>query len=205
MAIQMKKLVAFVAFCHELIIRIWKRILMFLYRQRFHKHGKEFRFDPQGSYSFKTISVGDYVSLGERAVLLAPKSHIILGNHVMFGPEVTILGGNHVIDCLGRFMKDIKDEEKRPSDDLDIVIQDDVWVGTRAIILHGITIYRGAVIAAGAVVCKDVPPYSIVGGVPAKVLRFRWDVETILKHEEFLYLAGNRLTREELERWRQLG
>jgi acetyltransferase-like isoleucine patch superfamily enzyme len=175
---------------------------MYCYRPRFKEHGKNFYFDPWGSYSFKTISVGDDVSLGERPTLLAPRSHIKIGNHVMFGPEVTIRGGNHVIDYVGRFMKDIKDEEKRPQDDLDVTIQDDVWVGTRAIILHGVTIHRGAVVAAGAVVIKDVPPYSIVGGLPAKVLRFRWDIETILRHEEFLYAPEDRLPREELEKWR---
>lgn len=66
----------------------------------------------------------------------------------------------------------------------DIVIEDDVWIGHGAIILSGVHIRQGAVIAAGAVVTKDVPPYAIVGGVPASVLKFRFSdsiIEKLLK------------------------
>lgn len=56
-----------------------------------------------------------------------------------------------------------------------------------------------AIIAAGVVVCKDVPPYSIVGGVPARVIKFKWSIEQILEHEETLYSASKRIPRERLE------
>ncbi|WP_295728103.1 CatB-related O-acetyltransferase [uncultured Muribaculum sp.] len=58
-------------------------------------------------------------------------------------------------------------------------IGNDVWIGTRAIIMGGITIGDGAVVGAGAVVTKDVPPYAIVGGIPAKIIRYRFDSGTI--------------------------
>ena len=61
------------------------------------------------------------------------------------------------------------------------------------------TIGRGAIVAAGTVVIKDVPPYAIAGGVPAQVIRFRWSVEEILQHEKMLYSPQKRLTRELLE------
>jgi hypothetical protein len=61
----------------------------------------------------------------------------------------------------------------------EIAIGSDVWIGTRAMILSGVTIGHGAVVAAGAVVTRDVPPYAIVAGVPARVLRYRFDADTI--------------------------
>ena len=136
--------------------------------------------------------------------LIAARSKIVIGNHVMFGPEVTIRGGNHRIDIVGRFMKSVTNEEKRQEDDLGGVGEDDVWIGSRAIILHGVTIGRGAVVAAGAVVTKSIPPYAIAAGIPAKVIRFRWDIETIITHEKRLYPSEMRLSLEALQAHRQI-
>ncbi|WBB71735.1 DapH/DapD/GlmU-related protein [Micromonospora sp. WMMD1128] len=138
------------------------------------------------------------MDLGHRPVIMAARSRIRIGDNVMFGPEVTIRGGNHRIDCVGVPMKNIA---KGPGDehlDRGVVIGDDVWVGTRAIILHGVTIGRGAVIGAGAVVSRSVPPYAIVAGAPARVIRLRWPIDTILAHERALYPPERRLTPAEL-------
>ncbi len=178
--------------------KLWNRLREYLLQPLFGSHGRNFRFDPDGTYSFNTIFVGDDVNLGLRPIILATRSQIRIGNHVMFGPEVTIRGGNHRIDLVGRFMISVSEEEKRLEDDLGVVIEDDVWIGTRAIILHGVTIGRGSVIAAGAVVTKDVPMYSIVGGVPARVIAMRFDIDSILEHETKIYLPHDRFSREEL-------
>jgi len=61
----------------------------------------------------------------------------------------------------------------------DIIVEDDVWIGYRSIILSGVRIGQGAVVAAGSVVTKDIPPYAIVGGVPAKVIKYRFPQEII--------------------------
>lgn len=79
-----------------------------------------------------------------------------------------------------------------------MIIEKDVWIGANVTILEGVTVGRGATIAAGAVVNKDVPPYCIVGGVPAKVIKRYWSVEQILKHEAKIYPAAERLTKEQL-------
>ena len=179
--------------------RLARRLKMLFYRPLFASYGRNFWFDPAGEYSFASIYIGDDVFLGLRPTLTAARSSIRIGNKVMFGPGVAILGGNHRTDLVGRFMADITNAEKRAEDDIGVLIEDDVWVGARATILDGVKIGRGAVVGAGAVVTKNVPPYAIVGGVPARVLRFRWDVETILRHEAALYPPARRLSREQLQ------
>lgn len=169
---------------------------MILQKCLFTHAGSNFWFDPSGIYSYQNIYVGDDVFLGMNPILVASRSNIRIGNKVMFGPGVTIIGGNHRIDVPGRFMKDIQDEDKRPVDDKGVIIGDDVWIGARAVILDGVTIDRGSVISAGSVVTKNVPPYAIVSGVPARVRRFRFDVDTVLKHEVILYPPEGRLSRE---------
>ena len=173
---------------------------MWLLMPLFGGHGRRFRFDPRGCYTYRNIYVGDDVNLGLRPTIIAGRSTVRIGSKVIFGPEVTVIGGGHNIAQLGRFMADVT--EKRPGDDRGVVIEDDVWVGARAIILRGVTVGRGAVIGAGAVVTHDVPPYAIVVGNPAHVLRFRWGIEEILEHETQLYPPEKRLPRERLEAWR---
>jgi maltose O-acetyltransferase len=156
-------------------------------------------FDPSGIYSYSTISVGDDVFIGPQAVMTAAKG-ITIGNKVMMGPRVMFIGGNHNTSRLGVFMADVK--EKREEDDQPIVVEDDVWVGAGAIVLKGVVLGRGSIVAAGAVVTKSVPPYAVVGGTPARVLKWRWTVAEILRHEETLYDPGQRLSESQLARVR---
>jgi acetyltransferase-like isoleucine patch superfamily enzyme len=186
---------------HLLLRKVVRRAWMYLYKPLFHRYGKNFRFDPYGMYTFATIAVGDDVNLGERPILWAAKSQIKIGNKVMFGPEVMVLAGNHNTSRVGQFMFDVV--EKRPDDDVDVIIEDDVWIGARAVILKGVVIGRGAVVGAGAVVTRSVPPYAVTAGAPARVVKFRWDVETILQHEEKLYPPEKRISRAALSASRQ--
>ena len=169
---------------------------MYALRPLFGAYGRDFRFDPDGLYTFRTIFAGDDVSVGLRPVMIASESQIRIGSHVMFGPEVVVVGGGHNATVVGRFMKQV--HEKTGDEDLGVVIDDDVWVGARAVILRGVRVGRGAIVAAGSVVTKSVPPYAIVAGNPARIVRFRWDVETVLRHELQLYPVGQRLGREEV-------
>lgn len=170
---------------------------MYLLLPLFKEHGRNTHFDPDGFYSFENIILGSDVNLGMGPTLMAAKSTIRIGNKVMFGPFVTLIGGNHNAAEVGRFMVDV--HEKRPGDDLGVIIEDDVWVGTRAVILRGVTVGRGSIIAAGSVVTKDVPPYSIVAGCPARVIKFRWDVETLIRHDETLYGPDSRIPKDKLK------
>lgn len=112
------------------------------------------------------ISLGDNSGIGENAWLLS--DGITIGNDVMMGPDCMMFTSNHRTDNLDIPMWHQGFTEVKP-----IVIEDDVWIGARVIILQGVTIGRGSIIAAGSVVTKDVEPYSIVGGNPAKLIKKR--------------------------------
>lgn len=87
------------------------------------------------------------------------------------------------------FHSDITESVKSIGYDKDVIIEEDVWIGSRVTILMGVTVGRDTTIAAGSVVTKDVPPYSIVGGVPAKVIKDYWTEEQIKEHELKIYPA----------------
>jgi len=187
---------------HVYMRRIIDRVVMHFYMPLFASHGKNILFDPWGDYSFHNIAVGNDVTLGTKPILLASDSRIIIGNKVMFGPEVCIVAGNHNTSEIGSFMFDV--HNKRPEDDQDVIIEDDVWVGTRVLILKGVIIGRGAVVGAGSVVSRSIPPYAIAAGNPARVVKFRWDVDKILLHEKSLYPEKERLTREQLQKTQEI-
>lgn len=117
------------------------------------------------------VEIGDDVYIGPECWFMTTEAQIRIGSGVIFGPQVAIITGNHNIGVPGKRMFDVI--EKRPFDDEDVTIEDDVWIGFRATILKGVTVGTGSVIAAGAVVTRDVPPYQVVGGVPAKILYSR--------------------------------
>ena len=121
---------------------------------------------------------------------------LTIGKKVIFGPHPTIITGDHRIDVVGKFI--IDSHEKLPQNDAPVTIEDDVWTGANITILKGVIIGRGTVIAAGAVVTKSCPPYAIIGGVPAKIIKYRFTIDEILEHEKKLYPEKERLTREEL-------
>ncbi|MFN8488767.1 MAG: DapH/DapD/GlmU-related protein [Caldilineaceae bacterium] len=168
---------------------------MLILRPAFKSYGLNFIFDPDGIYGYKQITVGNDVFIGPGAQFnVTLRSSINIGNKVMFGPHVSILTGKHDTSTVGRFMLDLGDFAK-PGDDAPVVIEDDVWVASHAIILRGVTLGRGCVIGAGAIVTHDIPPYALAVGVPAQVKSFRFDKQQILEHESKLYPAHLRLSR----------
>ncbi|MDC0552109.1 acyltransferase, partial [Flavobacteriaceae bacterium] len=95
------------------------------------------------------------------------RGNIQIGNNVIFGPNVSIFSENHNFSDLD-IPINLQGESRKG-----VKINDGVWIGSRATILDGVSIGENSIIAAGSVVVKDVPPFSIVGGVPAKVLKQR--------------------------------
>lgn len=128
------------------------------------KCGKNVNIE-HGAVISSKLSIGDNSGVG---VNCACGGELTIGKDVMMGPECVIFSRNHEFSDPNIPMRLQGYRKPEPC-----VIGDDVWIGRRVMIMPGVTIGNGAIIAAGAVVTKDVPPFAIVGGVPAKVLKFR--------------------------------
>lgn len=153
---------------------------------------------PPLSGDIENIFIYDNVGIGAHSVLSTPNARIVFKGHSSIAHHLTIHTGNHV-RVVGSFVSDVSENNKPEGYDHDVIIEKDVWIGSNVTILEGVTVGRGATIAAGAVVNKNVPPYCIVGGIPAKLIKFYWSIDQILEHERLLYPEAERYTREELE------
>lgn len=111
------------------------------------------------------LRIGNNSGIGISCEINGP---VKIGNDVMMGPEVVIYTSGHRYEKLDIPMRVQGNTETRP-----VIIEDDVWIGRRTIIMPGIVIGKGSVIGAGAVVTKSIPEYSIAGGVPARILKSR--------------------------------
>lgn len=182
----MSRIAEFLIKVTKIIPFIWDKFLFLLYKRAMKHCGKGVYLRPTQCEikDLQNLSIGDNTILSKGAVLYCTDATITIGKKVLLAPNLTIITGDHRIDVMGKYMADVF--EKLPENDLPVIIEDDVWCGANVTILKGVTIGRGSVIAAGAVVTKSIPPYSIAGGVPAKVLKSRFREEEIVKHENLL-------------------
>lgn len=145
----------------------------------------------------KYIHIGKGVSLGAGVTIFATRAHVFIGDKSFSGPNLTIMTGDHPYDIKGKYMADnFKFElESKGIDiskyDQDVVIEEDVWLGCNVTILKGVHIGQGSIVAAGSVVTSSFPSYSIIGGVPAKLIKMRWSPDEIEEHENILKKREN--------------
>lgn len=147
-------------------------------RNVFLRRGVRFEGNPQN------VRIGDYTYINSAYLY----DQVEIGKYCSVAHQVCIAPGEHhlhrlstypvQIRVLGKGWENVFPDKKRTS------IGNDVWIGSHATILSGVQVGDGAVIAAGAVVTRDVPAYAVVGGVPAKVLKYRFDEETIRRLEQ---------------------
>ena len=112
------------------------------------------------------ITMGDNSNIGPYNYI-GCSGKITIGNNVMLAPRVSIYAENHVFDHPEILIRDQGVEKK------EVIIEDDCWIAANSILLAGVTIGKGSVVAAGSVVTENVPPYSVVAGVPAKWIKSR--------------------------------
>ncbi len=115
-------------------------------------------------YPNPELIIGDFTSINYRTVI-SVEDKVEIGSYCRIAEEVKIFDNNsHNIDYEDRSMKE--------ADVASIKIEDHVWIGMNSIILKGVTIGMGSVVAAGSIVTKDVPPRVLVGGIPAKIIKY---------------------------------
>lgn len=133
------------------------------------------------------------------ATILAVNAKFIMKRYSGSTSGLMVLTGDHSMP-IGRFYRSITESEKPQGLDKDIIVEEDVWIGTNVTLLCGVHVGRGAVIGAGSVIRSNIPPYAKVIGNPAKVVGFRYSPDEIIEHEKILYSEDERLPKEQLEK-----
>jgi maltose O-acetyltransferase len=147
---------------------IARRIRGALARRMLDECGVEVNIEKGARFgSGKGVRVGNRSALGLDCLVIGP---LVVGDDVMMGPRCCMLGSSHATAST-----DVPMNQQGFLPDQAVVIEDDVWIGANVTVLPGRTIGRGSIVGAGAVVTRDVPPYSVVGGNPAQVVASRTD------------------------------
>lgn len=167
------------------INQLFNKIYNEYYRKRFYNSSKDLRFHPKDStFEYANISIGRRVFINRRAYFSAPNGIIRIGNDVLFGSDVFMAAGHHCYTEIGKTINKQKYGKEKDS----IIIEDDVWIASKAIILGNVTIHEGAVVGAGSLVLKDIPPYCLYAGNPkCELIKYRYSDEELKKH---LYQIG---------------
>jgi acetyltransferase-like isoleucine patch superfamily enzyme len=143
------------------------------------------------------LFVEDFVKVRYGLTIInAKEESVYIKKYTEIAPDVTIVTNNHR-STIG-IPQVILGESHINDKSADVIIGEDVWVGTRVTILAGVTLGRGCIVAANALVTKPVPPYALVAGMPAKIVGVKFSLSDIERHEEALYSADERLSHDEL-------
>lgn len=145
----------------------------------------------------KKIFVEDYVKIRYGLTVINTKEEsVYVKKYTVLAPDVTIITNSHKSTVT--IPQVILGESHINDKSSDVVIEEDVWVGTRSTILAGVTLGRGCIVGANAVVTKPVPPYALVAGMPAKIIGVKFALSDIERHEEALYPPNERFSHDVL-------
>lgn len=182
---------------HEMWYELTKCYVTDMDHGNFGKIGDHCNFGYGATMNPQNIYMDDYSRIQNHLNFISYKGKLIVKKYAAVGAGCTIIPGDHVPTVgVPQYLAGhlhINDV------DGEIVIGEDAWVGAGTILLSHCSIGRGAVVAAGAVVSKPVPPYAVVAGVPAKIIATRFTIDQILQHESELYPVEERMSRTKLE------
>lgn len=187
---------------YNIIIRdALTKIKFIIFKLDWRKRNKDNETIPMNFFDKNGVSVGK-ATYGELNVIkFNNKSYLKIGSYCSIAQNVSfILDADHQLNSITTFPMKVKIAKKcrfEAESKGNIIVNDDVWIGYDSLILSGVTIGQGAIVAAGSVVTKNVPPYAIVGGNPAKVIKYRFNTDLI---DELLKVNYSELTIEEIEK-----
>ncbi|MBR2631597.1 MAG: acyltransferase [Bacteroidaceae bacterium] len=146
----------------------------------------------------KNIFIEENVTIRALAHFInSPSEKITIKKYTVLAPNCTIITNSHRSTVgIPQFLLGASHINDKSAD---VTIEEDVWVGANTTIMSGVTLGRGCIVAAGAIVTKSVPPYALVAGFPAQIIAKNFFLDDILKHEQVLYPPSERLSREYLE------
>lgn len=183
-----------------LMSKLKYRLQFEIMRQKWKKKNSHNMTVPKRRFPIDKVFIGKY-TYGDINVLSYNDQNVLkIGNYCSIAPEVTfLLSADHNTNCISSYPFKVKvlNKELEGLSKGDIIVDDDVWIGYGSIITSGVYIGQGAIVAAGAVVTKNIPPYAIVGGVPSKIIRYRFSDELI---QELLKVDFGKLDRKLIEK-----
>ena len=187
-------------FRYSFVADLYKKYKLNKLKRKWHRINLHNKTVPENIFDISKVEIGVETYGRLNIVNFGDKHHLKIGSYVSMADGITfILDAEHLTSHISTYPFKVNITKEETSEAIgkgDIIVEDDVWIGYGATIMSGVRIGQGAVIAAGAVVTKDIPPYAIVGGVPAKVIKYRFESELI---KELLNVDYSKLTKKEIQ------
>lgn len=155
-------------------------------------------------FSKKNLYMYENTSIPGGALILNPRSKFIMKRGSFSSYNLCVCPGNHM-PVVGMWKHEVTDEIKDKIDkegkfDRDIIVEEDVWIGINVTLLNGAHIGRGCIVGAGCVISGKWPPYMVIAGNPARIIKPVFSLDDIIRHEEKLYAPENRISIETLKK-----
>ena len=188
----------------ERIKILLKKLWRMIYKNYGHKHSTSYIAHDVVIYKPQNLYMYEHTGIGFGAVIMNWRAKFIMKKYSGAAFGLKVITGNHM-RVKGKWYKQVTDEVKQELDlnndfDKDVIVEEDVWIGSNVTLLGGTHIGRGCDIGSGSVIRGNVPPYSVVMGNPAKVVGFTFTPKEIVEHEQALYPEEERIPIETLEK-----